>query len=125
MLDKTRNLVETNYKEEGARIIYGDTDSVMIQVQNNSGGTRIKDSFKLRKRIAKEVTQQFDKPITLEFEKIYSPFLLISKKRYAGLTWRNKEHYDKIECKGLEAIRRDSCLLVSEVVNKVLDKILI
>jgi DNA polymerase delta subunit 1 len=59
------------------------------------------------------------------FEKCYSPFLLIAKKRYAGLLWLNPNNYDKIDCKGIETVRRDNCSLVKEVVNNVLKKILI
>jgi DNA polymerase delta subunit 1 len=34
---------------------------------------------------AEFVTKKFVKPIKLEFEKVYYPYLLINKKRYAGL----------------------------------------
>jgi DNA polymerase delta subunit 1 len=49
----------------------------------------------------------------------------MSKKRYAGLLWTNKERFDKIDCKGIETVRRDSCALVQQVVNTCLRKILI
>lgn len=39
-------------------------------------------------------------PIRLEFEKIYYPYLLISKKRYAGLLWTNPDKHDKMDAKG-------------------------
>jgi len=48
------------------------------------------------------VTMQFVKPIKLEFEKVYYPYLLISKKRYAGLYWTRPEKYDKMDAKGIE-----------------------
>lgn len=48
------------------------------------------------------VTQKFIKPIKLEFEKVYFPYLLISKKRYAGLYWTKLDKYDKMETKGIE-----------------------
>jgi DNA polymerase delta subunit 1 len=38
----------------------------------------------------------------LEFEKVYYPYLLISKKRYAGLYWTKPEKYDKMDTKGIE-----------------------
>ena len=43
---------------------------------------------------------------------VYNPYLLISKKRYAGLLWTNPEKWDKIDTKGIETVRRDNCLLV-------------
>ena len=49
----------------------------------------------------------------------------MTKKRYAGLLWTNKDKYDKIDCKGIENVRRDSCRLVMEVVNNCLKKILV
>lgn len=48
------------------------------------------------------VTQKFIQPIKLEFEKVYYPYLLISKKRYAGLYWTKTEKYDKMDAKGIE-----------------------
>jgi hypothetical protein len=48
------------------------------------------------------VTKKFVKPIKLEFEKVYYPYLLINKKRYAGLYWTKPEKYDKMDSKGIE-----------------------
>ena len=58
------------------------------------------------------MTAQFKKPIRLEFEKVYFPFLLMSKKRYAGLQWKDAEKWLKIDAKGIETVRRDNCSLV-------------
>lgn len=71
-----------------------------------------KDAFSLAIHAANMVTQTFDKPISLSFEKVYCPYLLINKKRYAGLYFTRPEKYDKIDVKGLELIRRDNCKLV-------------
>jgi DNA polymerase elongation subunit (family B) len=54
------------------------------------------------KEAAKLVSSKFMKPISLEFEKCYYPYLLISKKRYAGLLWTKPEKWDKIDAKGIE-----------------------
>lgn len=43
---------------------------------------------------------------------VYNPYLLISKKRYAGLLWTKPGKWDKIDTKGIETVRRDNCLLV-------------
>lgn len=74
---------------------------------------------------AKYVTTFFVKPINLDFEKIYFPYLLISKKRYAGLYWTNPDTYDKLDAKGIETVRRDSCRLVANVIDTSLRKLLI
>lgn len=89
------------------------------------GCKTIDEALILGKDASEYVTRHFDKPIRLEFEKVYCPFLLMSKKRYAGLLWTKKEKYDKIDCKGIENVRRDNCSLVQEVVNNCLKKILI
>ena len=52
------------------------------------------------------MTTKFIKPIKLEFEKVYYPYLLINKKRYAGLYWTKVEKYDKMDSKGIEACLR-------------------
>jgi DNA polymerase elongation subunit (family B) len=51
------------------------------------------------------VTTKFVKPIKLEFEKVYFPYLLISKKRYAGLYWTKPDKWDKMDTKGIEVRR--------------------
>jgi DNA polymerase delta subunit 1 len=40
--------------------------------------------MRLGEEAAAFVSATFIKPISLEFEKVYWPYLLISKKRYAG-----------------------------------------
>lgn len=61
---------------------------------------------------AEFVTAKFVKPIKLEFEKVYFPYLLISKKRYAGLYWTKPEKWDKMDTKGIEvrSFRISLCL---------------
>ena len=71
------------------------------------------------------VTSHFEKPINLDFEKVYFPYLLINKKRYAGLYWTKPDNYDKLDAKGIETVRRDSCRLVSTVIETSLRKLLI
>ena len=56
---------------------------------------------------------------------VYFPYLLINKKRYAGLYWTNPVKHDKMDCKGLETVRRDNCPLVANLINSCLQLILI
>jgi DNA polymerase delta subunit 1 len=126
MIDHTKKLVQEHYtKANGypsdATVIYGDTDSVMVSfgVDNNA------EAMKLGQEAADFVSATFEHPIKLEFEKVYNPYLLISKKRYAGLLWTKPEKWDKIDTKGIETVRRDNCLLVRNVISTCLDMILI
>lgn len=126
MIEKTKSAVEEKYSmkngsKRDAVVVYGDTDSVMVKF----GTPDIKEAMALGAEAAAYVSSLFKHPINLEFEKVYFPYLLINKKRYAGLYWTNPEKFDKLDQKGLASVRRDSCPLVSIVMNKVLKKILI
>merc|ERR1719422_2727504 len=81
--------------------------------------------MKLGQEAAQAVSDKFIKPIKLEFEKVYFPYLLINKKRYAGLYFTKPDTYDKIDCKGIETVRRDNCPMVAKMMNTCLQKILV
>ena len=68
------------------------------------------------------VTGKFVKPIKLEFEKVYFPYLLISKKRYAGLYWTKTEKYDKLDSKGIEVSGGAACLIFGRAIWMGADK---
>jgi DNA polymerase delta subunit 1 len=127
MIETTKTHVEQKYTVANgckwdAKVIYGDTDSVMIKFGSDS----IAECFDFGKEAADYVTTKFVKPIKLEFEKVYCPYLLINKKRYAGLYYSsNPDKHDKMDCKGLETVRRDNCRLASELISKCLDTMLI
>lgn len=63
---------------------------------------RLINFWTIGKEAAELVTKEFVRPINLDFEKVYFPYLLISKKRYAGLYWSRPEKYDKLDAKGIE-----------------------
>jgi DNA polymerase delta subunit 1 len=126
MIDHTKSLVEATYcKDNGyefdAQVVYGDTDSVMVKF----GTDNIAESMRLGQEAADMVSKTFIKPIKLEFEKVYCPYLLMNKKRYAGLYWTRPETYDKLDAKGIETVRRDNCGLVRQLVDTSLRTILI
>lgn len=126
MIEQTKQEVEEHFRIENgydndAIVIYGDTDSVMVKF----GIKSIEDAMKLGKEAADYVTSKFIKPIKLEFEKVYFPYLLINKKRYAGLYFTKPDKYDKMDCKGLETVRRDNCPLVANMMNTCLQILLI
>ncbi|KAF7862608.1 hypothetical protein EAF04_007481 [Stromatinia cepivora] len=126
MIEKTKAEVEAKYTiangySHDAQVIYGDTDSVMVKF----GVKELAEAMRLGEEAAQYVSSKFIKPIKLEFEKVYYPYLLINKKRYAGLYWTNPDKYDKMDTKGIETVRRDNCRLVQNVIETVLRMILI
>jgi len=126
MIEKTKEEVEARYTiangySHDAQVIYGDTDSVMVKF----GPKELDKAMDLGRDAATYVSAKFIEPIKLEFEKVYFPYLLINKKRYAGLYWTNPAKYDKMDSKGIETVRRDNCRMVQTVIETVLRKILI
>ncbi len=126
MILATKTYVEDKYStkngfKKDSVVIYGDTDSVMV----NFGISSLKESMELGKKAAKEVSSIFKKPIRLEFEKVYYPYLLLAKKHYAGVLWTNPDKFDKIDTKGIESVRRDKCTVVRSLITTALNLVLV
>lgn len=83
------------------------------------------EAIELGKEAAAFVSLKFKKPIKLEFEKIYHPYLLMAKKKYAGMQWTNPKKPDKMDAKGIETVRRDNCELVQIIIQGALDRLLV
>ncbi|EZG53813.1 DNA polymerase [Gregarina niphandrodes] len=126
MIEFTKQQVELNFTKKNnypadAIVVYGDTDSVMV----NFGVSDVGEAMKLGLEASKLISNKFIAPISLEFEKIFYPFLLMQKKRYAGLKWTKPEKHDSIDCKGIETVRRDFCLLVQQMLDDALKILLV
>ena len=128
MIDETKAYVEKNFP--GAKVRYGDTDSVMVEfdVGNRTGKEAIEYSWEIGERAAEECTKLFKAPNNLELEKVYCPYFLYSKKRYAAKLWtKGKDgnmNMDYIDVKGLQLVRRDNTPHMREVCKELLDVVL-
>jgi DNA polymerase delta subunit 1 len=128
MIDETKAYVEKNFP--GAKVRYGDTDSVMVEfdVGNRTGKEAIEYSWEIGERAANECTKLFKAPNNLELEKVYCPYFLYSKKRYAAKLWtKGKDgnmNMDYIDVKGLQLVRRDNTPHMREVCKELLDVVL-
>ena len=132
MIEETKNYVEAHFP--GAKVRYGDTDSVMVEfdVQGRKGQDAIDYSWQLGEQAAEQCTRLFKAPNDLELEKVYCPYFLYSKKRYAAKMWEGKTGSDgtvnvvfkKIDIKGLQVVRRDSCPYVRETLRGLLALVL-
>lgn len=120
LLETSREIIE---RRPTSKVIYGDTDSVMIKDQNV---TTIEEAIELGTHLSKIITEEIGRsPISLEFEKVFCPYLLINKKRYAGVHWTRPEKHDKIDVKGIEIVRRDNCLFANSILRRSLDIIML
>jgi DNA polymerase delta subunit 1 len=127
MIEETKNYVEEHFP--GAKVRYGDTDSVMVEfdVQGRKGQEAIDYSWVQGELAAEACTKLFKAPNDLELEKVYCPYFLYSKKRYAAKMYEKKGDsvvFKKIDVKGLQVVRRDTCAYVRDVLKKLLDLVL-
>lgn len=116
------------------RLVVKNTDSIMVQfdTEGRTGIDAIEYSWKLGERASKEISALFRAPNKLELEKVYCPYFLYSKKRYAAKMWTEKTNqdgvrsivFDKIDVKGLQVVRRDSCKFVRDTCKKLLETVL-
>ena len=99
-----------------ATVVYGDTDSVFVRFPDAT----VPESLVLARRLSEAVTNEFARPIRLEFEKIYFPCLLVNRKRYAGLLWTDAATPARIDVKGLENTSRGSCGVLVGLLDELL-----
>ena len=132
MITQTKSKVENHPvwgKKHGCRCIYGDTDSVFVHmprslVDGKDEKELMENAHKMGTEMADYITNIFLPPNELEYEKSYSSFLLLKKKRYAGHKFE-PGHKPKLQIKGLEAARRDYAPLLVETQKKMLDILLL
>ncbi len=103
------------FQDEGVRVLYGDTDSVFVQLEEAPAEEARAAAEALRRRVEARVAERVrseygvEPRLALQLEKVFERFFLPrvrggrsgSKKRYAG--WRE----GRLEVVGLESVRRD------------------
>lgn len=114
-------------------VIYGDTDSVLVRfnrltIKDRKDAAEVKRKIDLVIKQCKEMgafcTGFFDKPNSLEFENVYLPLILFSKKRYVGLFWQSGDKYTRLKERGIESVRRDGCLYLTRTLKHCMDLML-
>lgn len=116
----TKDYVEQHYAP--CKVIYGDTDSVMIKFPP---GTSVADAIQQAKQMEDEINPKlYRTPVFIEYEKVFCPYLLMKKKKYAGYKYENDPNKGKIDAKGIVMVRRDNCPLAAETQAKVVDILL-
>ncbi len=116
ILNFSRDFIE----QEGYQVIYGDTDSLFVDLgkENRIVVSQIVDNLsqKLNRHLAREVKSRFkvESKLEVEFERLFLRFFMPtirgqktgSKKRYAGLIL-NEDGKKELYFAGMESNRRD------------------
>jgi len=100
-------------------VIYGDTDSIMIDTGIKHNGKESVNFAIKRGNEVKKLCNKFYKKMYLELDDIFLKMLLLRKKKYAALKIEGDQV--KREVKGLDQVRRDWSLISSETSNTVLN----
>jgi DNA polymerase elongation subunit (family B) len=131
-----REVIEFTEKvaaELDKEVVYGDTDSVMIELGSGvEEDEAIEQSFDLEERIndsydefaLEELNAEVHR-FQIEFEKLYRRFFQAGKKkRYAGhIVWKEGKDVDDVDITGFEYQRSDIAPITKEVQREVIDRI--
>ncbi|TIA04321.1 hypothetical protein D6C82_01066 [Aureobasidium pullulans] len=118
ILQSTKDLAESAH---GLRVIYGDTDSVMV----NTNVDNIMDAMKIGNDFKKSVNERYEL-LEIDIDNIFRRLLLHAKKKYAAVNMIEKDGkwIDKLEVKGLDMRRREYCALSKDTSTELLNFLL-
>lgn len=108
ILQSTVDLAESQTLE----VVYGDTDSIMINTNSES----IQEVKKIGNEFKKLVNKRYNL-LEIEMDGFFKRMLLLKKKKYAAIAVEEKDGAlrETLETKGLDQVRRDWCELSQEV----------
>ncbi|KAH8584581.1 DNA polymerase alpha catalytic subunit [Cryptosporidium sp. chipmunk genotype I] len=120
ILQKTKLKVEDETK---LQVIYGDTDSIMVNTNifDDGNGEGYSHVLKLASQIKQIVNKDYNK-LELDLDGVLQRLLLLKKKKYAciQIVDFNRKQF-KLECKGLDLVRRDWSILTRNVSTQILN----
>jgi len=118
ILMSTKALVESL----GYEVIYGDTDSLMIDTKSSDYDHVVERGTEMKSSINRTF-----KLLEIDIDGVYRPLLLLKKKNYAGASvskTADGKLVKKIETKGLDSVRRDRAVVAREAGEKILSMIM-
>ena len=126
MIDRTKAIMEERF---GAKVIYGDTDSVMVMFPQTTEGRSeadlLREAFALGQEACAVATADFADCNELECEKASLPYMLFAKKKYCARVFETPDGAPKLDAKGLAVVRRDTCDFVARVMRDTLNALML
>jgi DNA polymerase elongation subunit (family B) len=106
-----------------AQIVYGDTDSLFIAFHPKNpetgkpleGKEAVQATIALTEEAGKFVSKMLKAPHDFEFDKVYWPFIIFSKKRYVGHKYEDGPDKYKLAFMGIALKRRDYAAIVKRM----------
>lgn len=105
-----------------AEIVYGDTDSLFVNFNpRDHHGKRLEGrealtrTIELTEACGKYVTQTLKRPHDFEYDKVFWPFVIFSKKRYVGNKYEANPDEFKETSMGIVLKRRDNAQIVKTI----------
>jgi DNA polymerase elongation subunit (family B) len=117
------------------RIIVHNTDSLFISFpmeytdengisRKRKGPEAIQHAINMGMEASSKFKKYLKPPHDMEYEKVYFPFILISKKRYCAMKYEHNPHKGKFNSMGIALKRRDNAPIVKTIYGGVIDIIM-
>jgi DNA polymerase elongation subunit (family B) len=133
-----KEAIETFYGKEArlpdccAETVYGDTDSIFVCFNPKDpltgkrleGREAIVKTIELTEEAGKFVTGALKAPHDFEYDKVFSPFIIFSKKRYVGNKYEDNPDEFKETSMGIVLKRRDNAPMVKMSYGAAIDCLL-
>lgn len=116
---------------KGFRVVYGDTDSIMIDTTQTATLDAVRSGFEIKREINSQFRRKSgeEQILEVELDGVFKKLLLLKKKKYAGLALKNFLDVAQgrattetlaVEVKGLDLVRRDWSGVTRAVSERVL-----
>ena len=136
LIDLAKEKTETRFCRKNGyahdcRVLYGDTDSIMIEFGNQDLAEVSKLGYEAQNLLNDIFKKDNDSVLKIEFEKMYVNFLLLAPKNYAAYKYPPKatklappellgtKEYP-LDMKGIETVRRDKIGLTQRICEQLL-----
>lgn len=119
LINKTKEIIETKANQE---VVYGDTDSIMVKLKTKD----LDEAYNTGKNLEASINSELSGIVEMKIEKVFKSLLILSKKRYVGLSFEkfNGEVKEEMVMKGIETVRRDWCDAATQTLFEVLNILL-
>ena len=123
---------EANDPRCEAKIVYGDTDSLFVTFSPRNpetgklyeGREAIVKTIELTEEAGKFITSALKAPHDFEYDKVFYPFIIFSKKRYVGNKYEENPDEFKETSMGIVLTRRDNAALLKMCYGAAVNKLL-